>query len=156
MDINIDKAVNTLFDKFDTNKNGKIESSNKEFKTLNVAEKNVKPDDIFAKEKDKSSSSLFGTDYYQVELIDNTKLFKNADTNNDGIVTKEELKNRLSSYDKNKDGKLDTNIFDFFNKSKKEGNVFDRENKSVTTPLSSWSYFRPSPKELEDLRNNIK
>ncbi|MBC7475424.1 MAG: hypothetical protein H7263_14130 [Candidatus Sericytochromatia bacterium] len=39
MDINIDKAVDTLFNKFDIDKNGKIESVNKEFKALNIAKK---------------------------------------------------------------------------------------------------------------------
>ncbi|MBC7475423.1 MAG: hypothetical protein H7263_14125 [Candidatus Sericytochromatia bacterium] len=78
-------------------------------------------------------------------------MFKNSDTNNDGVVTKEEIKNLLSSYDKNKDGKLTTSIFDFF-----KSNVFDRENKSVTTILTDWDSFRSSSKELNDLRNRIK
>ena len=134
--------ANTFFEKFDANKNGKIEYKDKEFKHTFVDKKNEKDDE----------DDLFGTDYYRVESIDYKELFKKADANNDGTVNKQELTTYIKKYDKNNDGSLEHKVFGAFWNSKSEGNIFEKENQPKSTTLSNWSSFKPSAQELEAFR----
>jgi hypothetical protein len=140
MKLSINDTVNTIFDKFDHNKNNSIEYKKDEYKYVEVNKRTEKEDE----------DDLFGNDEYKLEVHSWNNFFEKVDTNKDGSVTKEETKNLVSKYDKNNDGKLETSLVGLFFNSKKEGNQFQKDFPTTVLKESRWSSFKPDQNTLKE------
>ena len=89
--ISVDKLVNNIMSDYDHNRNNSIDL-------------NPKKDESF---HDESETTYEGNQTVRtVTRYSNDQLFLSADKNKDNKVTKEELKETISQYDKDNDGKL--------------------------------------------------
>lgn len=94
--ISVDKLVNNIMHDYDRNRNNSIELDNKR-------DESYFDDDKITNEGNQTVRT--------VTRYSNDALFLSADKNKDNKVTKEELKETISQYDKDNDGKLSVRSF---------------------------------------------
>ncbi len=115
---NINNLVENRFKDYDHNGNGLIE-----YKSTAKNSEAYRQDE----RKHYNNDNTYTTEKI---TLSNRKLFTDADNNKDGFVSKTELKNFVSKFDLNKNGKLDLRSFEEWlnndNKPKAEYKSFSR------------------------------
>lgn len=115
----IGQKVNQIFNRYDKNHDGVISIRGR-----------------FHRRENKAQESRTTRGYYQDTVhtthYDNSQLFRRADSNYDGQVTRRELRRYIRSYDRNGNRELDSHRRGHYGRRPSELTLFNRENRETS------------------------
>ncbi len=130
----VDSVVNNIFSRYDKNHNGNIELRN-----------------YYNSYNDEGSVDVrtvnhgYSQDVITVTRHSQEQLFRKADVNNDGNVSKYELRRYVENYDRNFNGYLDDRNSWDNNSYNSEEASFNRENRETSYVVSNHVVNHPQP-----------